>query len=298
VRLVATSIARLFGVSPMALFGERGLLFPSPATAMARFKVSASAEATKLSAYSVYAHYLGLTLINATPKHHSRVMPPTCAEFRNAVVDAYGSLTFESTLRFAWDCGIIVLPLNDSGAFHGACWRIKGRHVIVLKQKHQSVALWFFDLLHELRHTVQEASDPQFSVIEAEETSLERRDSPYERDADHFAANVLLDDKANELAKQCVSLAHGKIPLLKSVVPKVARQAGVDVGALANYIAYRLTRQDSENWWGAANNLQPSGPNPWKTARDIFLEKVDLCRINPVDRELVIRALNESEVAV
>jgi hypothetical protein len=79
------------------------------------------------------------------------------------------------------------------------------------------------------------------------------------------------------------------------VVPKVAREANVDMGALANYMAFRLALQDAADWWGAAANLQPTGPNPWKQARDIFLERADLSRVNPADRELIMQALGGSE---
>ena len=246
---VASAVGRVFGISPAAFFGDRPLRLAGTAVVLARFKVSATAEATRLGAYTVYAHYLAMTALDAAPDRPARSMPETPAAFRRSVGDAYGDLTYRNVLRFAWDCGVVVLPLNDSGAFHGACWRFHGRHVIVLKQRNQTPARWLFDLLHELRHTLQEDQDPEFSVIEAEETSLERRESKFEKDADHFAANVMLDGRAKELAERCVERAGGTVERLKGVVPAVAREAGVDVGALANYMAFRLTRQGAADWW-------------------------------------------------
>ena len=291
---VAASLGRIFNVGPATFFSDRPPVLSGTAGALARFKVSASAEATRLGAYTIYAHYLALVVLNATPFASIRFMPETAAAFRHAVQKAYTTMTFTNVLRFAWDCGVVVLPLNDSGAFHGACWRVKGRHVVVLKQRNQALSRWFFDLLHELRHTKQEEQDPEFSVIEAEETSQERRESVFEQDADVFAANVLLDDRAKELVRRCVDLAGGSVERLKSIVPKVAQEANVDVGALANYVAFRLARQGTTNWWGAAANLQASVINPWEQSRDVFLERVDFSRINPVDRELITRALSSA----
>ena len=291
---IAGSIGHIFGLAPLALFGERPVQLGGTAGAIARFKVSGSAEATKLGAYAVYAHYLALVALDGVPHDPIRTMPEKIPLFRQAIIDAYGALTFRNAIQFAWDCGIIVLPLNDSGAFHGACWRVGGRHVVVLKQRTQTTSRWFFDLLHELRHTMQDVDDADFAVIEAEETSLERRQSAIEKDADHFAANVLLDGQAHSLAKQCVAKAKGSVELLKSVVPKVADDANVDVGVLASYLAFRLAQQGVANWWGTAVNLQPYGPNPWEESRDVFLNRFDFGRVNPNDRELLMIALYDS----
>lgn len=170
---------------------------------------------------------------------------------------------------------------------------MKGKHVVVLKQRNQSPSRWFFDLLHELRHTVQEDQDSEFSVIEAEVTSQERRESKFEKDADAFAANVLLNGKAKELAEKCVERAGGAVENLKAIVPQVASEAEVDVGILANYMAFRLALQGTADWWGTAANLQSKNDvNPWLAARDVFLERTDLSKINPSDRELLVTALN------
>jgi len=65
----------------------------------------------------------------------------------------------------------------------------------------------------------------------------------------------MLDGRAEELAEQCVTAAKNRVELLKNAVPSVAQSGGVQVDALANYMAFRLSLQGI-NWWGAANNLQ------------------------------------------
>jgi hypothetical protein len=102
---------------------------------------------------------------------------------------------------------------------------------------------------------------------------------------------VLLDGRAEELAEKCVAEARNSVERLKSVVRTVARREGVESDALANYMAYRLSFQGID-WWGAAANLQAGKPGePWRIARDFLLERISLERLDPVDRNLLRRAL-------
>ena len=104
----------------------------------------------------------------------------------------------------------------------------------------------------------------------------------------------MLAGRAEALAEMCVKSARGKVELLKSVVPKVAQREGVETDALANYMAYRLSL-DGKNWWGAANNLQESGPLPWDSAREILFKRADLSSLNRLDKDLLLRAVSNDE---
>jgi hypothetical protein len=211
-------------------------------------------------------------------------------------VSTYGSLTFKNALHYVWSLGVPVLPLNDSGAFHGAFWRVEGRNVIVLKQPTKSAARWLSDLLHELWHAAQEPELYERTVIEESETAQERRESPEEKTATRFAGHIVLGGRAEELVKLCEEEAGESIERLKRVVPLVAARENVSVGALANYIAFRLSLQ-GENWWGTATNLQAQDTDytdPWQTARDYLLERANFGQLNEVDRNLLLRSLSES----
>ena len=86
---------------------------------------------------------------------------------------------------------------------------------------------------------------------------------------------------------------EGQVPLLKSAVERVAAREGVDVGALANYMAYRLALQGVTNWWGTATNLQPRGADPWAIARDMLIQNIDFSKLGPPDEDLLRNALSE-----
>lgn len=288
---VASLVSRVYGSKPDELLANDTFRFSTEAAGIARFKIPAGADQRKASTYTIYAHYLALLVLHATP--HLRPIPISDEPdaFRQEIIERYGDLTLTSILAFAWDHGIPVLPLSDPGAFHGAFWRVAGRNVVVLKQSTSSVARWLNDCLHELYHAAQEPEQQERSIIEASETSLERRNSDEEQEATAFASDVILDGRAEELAEMCVQAAGGMIPRLKSVVPMVAANEGVDVGALANYIAFRLSLQDV-NWWATATNLQPHDDTPQRLVRDWLIARLDISRLCEPDRSLLLRAIS------
>lgn len=289
----ATRVGRILGVAPTALLDAEPLT-GNRLLAATKFKVPAGANEQRLTAYTFYAHYLALLTLEATAHLPTQPIPTGPKAVRAAIVGRYGSTSFESVLRFIWDHGVPVLPLDDPGAFHGACWRANGRNVIALKRRSRLFARWVQPALHEFCHAGEEPDRPDFSVVEETDTPDIRRESKGERRANRFAAEVVLDGRADELALKCIEQAGNRIDRLKRVVPLVATQAGVPVDGLAEYIAYRLTEQ-GQDWWGTATNLQDGTGHPWRVARDIALEKIDFARLNPTDRELLALALTEVE---
>lgn len=283
-------LSRVFGWSRDALVGAQPLSAPRFAAAEARFKMPAKRVQRKTSLYTAYANYLAVVVIQACEGLPKERVPLEPDVLRRAIIARYGTLTLQSALRYAWDLGVPVLPLKDRGAFHGACWRYEGRNVVVLKQASRHEARWLFDLIHELFHVGQKPEALTLEIIEADETSEERRNSGEEVAASQFAGNVMLDGHAEELAQACVEAARGSVERLKSVVPAVAERWGVAVGALANYMAFRLSWQDI-NWWGAAANLQKDDSEPWSIARDVFLERFPFVIDSDLDRQLLERAL-------
>jgi transcriptional regulator with XRE-family HTH domain/dephospho-CoA kinase len=286
----AEGLHRIYGWSPGVLFGTKPLALQSSASATARFKLPARVRKEGLGAYVIYAHYLALLALQATPNLKARALPKDYKELRNSILQEYGELNFETTLKYIWSVGIPVLALNDAGGFHGACWRIGGRNVIVLKQRTKSASIWLNDLLHEFFHAAQNRDLEEHPVIEENEMSPSRRNSAEEQAASRFAGDVILDGRAEQLAQKCVEKAENKVERLKNAVPIVAQDAQVAVDALANYMAFRLSLQGI-NWWGAANNLQTDNSAQISTPRDLLLGTANLGLLNPIDRDLLLRAL-------
>ena len=86
-----------------------------------------------------------------------------------------------------------------------------------------------FDAIHESFHTGQRPDVSTLEVIEADETSLERRNSNEDIAASQFAGDVTLNGRAGELAQIAVKAAQNSVERLKRVVPEVAQREGVAV---------------------------------------------------------------------
>lgn len=284
-------LERVFGWTRDNVFGAQALVAPRFAAAEARFKMPANRARATTSLYAAYANYLAVVALKGARSLPKAEIPTDPEAMRRCILDRYQTVDLRSTLHTAWDLGVVVLPFRDRGAFHGACWRYEGRNAVVLKQISKHETRWLFDLLHELFHAGQHAEADTLEVIEADETSAERRNSDEEIAASQFAGEVVLDGKAETLAQACVQAARKSVERLKSVVPTIATKNGVSVGALANYLAFRLSWQ-GVNWWGTAANLQANDGDPWTIARDVFVERFPYDIDNELDRQLLDRALH------
>jgi ribosome-binding protein aMBF1 (putative translation factor) len=286
---------RVFDWSPTEIFSSEPLGFHTEALGLARFKLPQRVDSRRLSGYTVYAHYLALQVLAATPTLRKDTIPSDPVHFRERVSMEYGSFSFENIIKFAWALGIPVLPLNDPGLFHGAYWRVGGRSVVVLKQRARSVSRWIFDFLHEIYHAIQEPDATERAVIEDSEFGIQASENEEEIAANEFAGDVILEGRAAELAAMCVSAARGQVHRLKESARMVAATEDVDLGALANYLAFRLSLQDI-NWWGAARNLQAADDSPWVIARDWLIARLDWDQLNQIDRAILLQALTGPEV--
>lgn len=282
-RTAAAGIAQVFDWNPEQVW-VGGLQISPAAATMANFKLRKGADAGRVVAYAAYAHYIAMLVLKCTAKLPAAAIPTDPAEVRQEIISRNGSLTLPAALEYVFSLGVPVVPFNDPGGFDGACWRSNDRAVIALKQQSRSLSRWTFDLLHEVDHMGKELTESQASYIESGELSDE------EWDANAFAGDVMLDGRAEELFALCTTAA-GSVPQLKAVVPVIAKQEGVEVDALANYIARRLSFE-GHNWWGAAENLQRgSDEEPWRLVRDFLLQHIDLNAITGYDRDLLRRAL-------
>ncbi|MEE9280908.1 MAG: helix-turn-helix domain-containing protein [Myxococcota bacterium] len=288
---VVFALRRIFEWSQGALVDGSPLSLAPAAIGAGRFKTPKTIDQRRFVAYATYAHRLASFTLAATADLLPRPIPTDPEKARQAILEEYGEVTFESALRWVWSLGIAVLPLRDSGLFHGACWRLAGRNVLVLKQPSRAQARWLHDLLHEAYHAGMEPDIPERSVVE-EGDPLLRRDEGEEGLATEFATDVVLAGRAEELVARCVEVSGGDIRRFKRVVPEVAKREAVPADALANYMAYRLSLQE-KNWWGTATNLQVTEPDPWETARNVFFEHVHVEVLDSIEQEILTRGLSE-----
>ena len=289
------NISRIFNWEPSHFLSSLPLEVNREILFHTRFKMPASSSTSKTAAYTVYAHFLALLLVQATQNIICKPVPASWRHVRGQIIERFGEVTLLNIVRYAWDLGVVVLPLKDAGHFHGATWRIRGRNVIVIKQKTQSEARWIIDLLHELWHAAQNPELPEQAVIEAEPPYANSEQLMEEQIATDFAADVVFKGRADELAEECAAVSNRRMEWLKSAVQKVALKHSVRVDLLANYLAYRLSLE-GQNWWGTATRLQGKTVDPWQQVRDFVVANLNWEALSTIDRELLSQALETQEL--
>jgi transcriptional regulator with XRE-family HTH domain len=288
----ASLLSRVFSL-PVA-----ELLKPNPPQlnfgilAATRFKLPANTSKGSISAYTLYAHYLAAIVATCFEEKPKRKLITDWHKLHTALTMPGSPMTFSKVINFAWDCGVLVLPLRDAGSFHGAVWNIGGRFVIVLKQTTPLASRWLYDLLHEIGHIACGHVTEDAVLIEAAEISPAIHATKDEDEANEWAEDVLFDGESDQIEQACAAASEGKTQRLKAVLPSVAKRYDLTVGALANHLAYRLAAQ-KQDWWGTAHNLQTDASDSFDEARRILLGRISLHRLPGSDRELLMRALTE-----
>lgn len=288
------SISRIFNWEPNRFLSASPLEIDQRVVSSARFKMPSAASRLGIPAYTVYAHYLALLLVQATPNIVPKTIPASWRHVRNQLIDSFGEITLLNVVRYIWDLGVVILPLKDSGRFHAATWRVRGRNVIVIKQQTRSEARWIVDLLHELWHAAQMPEMSEHSVVEGEPPYSSPEQLMEEQIATDFAADVVFKGKADELAEDCAVTSNLRTEWLKSAVQSVAAKYDVRVDMLANYMAYRLSLE-GQNWWATAARLQSTEMDPWEEVRDFVVANLKWHNLGGPDRELLSQALGTQE---
>lgn len=290
-RAVAERLGYVYDWEPGDLFSTVPLDLPAAAGASARFKMPRRRNERAVAAYTAYAHRLAQICATAMPVTPPEPIPDKAAQMIE-LISRRGSVDFGNALETAWDLGVIVIPLADSGQFHGAHWRIDGVNVVVLKQGERSAAKWLIDLLHEVFHAACNPDRANNAVVEEEETSEHRRTDPEEQHATWFASLVATLGRAEELFKKVISDTGGNERFFKSAVARIATTTEIDVGVLANYVAHRLALQ-GHSWWSTAANLQDRSVDPLAVARDTFFRRFDFSNLDENGLELLQLALHD-----
>ncbi len=286
---IANLVSRIYAWSPEQILGDKPLIISPDFILDIKFKKQARSQINQVNAYALYAHYLSLLVLQTIEHLELRDLPESPDEVRKEILRDYGHVNLENSLRYIWDHGIPVIPLSDPGAFHGACWKISDRKIIVLKQLTKFQGRWLFDLAHELGHLIRNMDNVD-SIIEDEEISpLDNEE--VEEDANNFASDLLFFGRVDKLADLAAERAKGKVENLKSAAIQIAAEEKVPLDLFANYLAFRLSAANNINWWGAANNLQISEPSAFVIAREVFNEKVNIDVLSEEDQQLLLRAL-------
>lgn len=286
-------LSSVFGFNSKELFESNELSLSPIPSSLAHFKKPTNSNLNQIKAYSHYAQFIARVSSKACHRLPFNDYPSDIDEFKEMLLKKHGEISFEALLDIVWDLGICVVPLTDTGVFHGASWNIEGRHVIILKQKTDSHAKWIFDLLHELYHVFVHLYKDNTSVIEETELSpIASNNSEEELEANAFANKFIFNSSADLLAQECVYRAGNRIERLKEAVIEVANENGIRTDFLANYLAFRLQHDGVNNWWGTANSLQIKDPSPLQITKSFLTKNLDVKILNQIESNMLSMAIN------
>lgn len=200
---------------------------------------------------------------------------------RAALLQSHGTLNLESLVAWAWDQGIVVLPLPGAGDFVAAAWSIDGRPVIVVQDNRKAWVHWIFDLAHELGHHAL-GHVGEAGLIDVSSPAPEPVEDEIESQANVYALRLLLGDYEALVASVRDKCADDPVNKFKFAVRDVAEDAHVDAGVLGFVSAYELNDlAEAKDRWGSSTNLakQTSERSGRAMVEDAFKLRVDLASV-------------------
>lgn len=288
---VASCICEYFNWDLYSFLNEENFLNSDDIKLAANFKILKKANKNKINAVTYFYMILATHLIEGAKSKVKNVVDHDAEKIREIILSEYKTISLESVLKYIWSIGIVVIPVRNVESFHGACIRVENNTIVLISADVKNEDKIIFNLLHELYHSLSNTTT-EFIILEESEQSSSWQNKEEEIEANKFAGDILLNGKAEELTKICVNEAKGRVNRLKSIVPKVAKEGGVSIGSLANYIAFRLQLQNI-NWWGAANNLQVVQKSFGNTIAHELLKNVNLYKIVEPYRSVITKILKE-----
>lgn len=206
---------------------------------------------------------------------------------RRNIIEKFKDMSFTSCLKYTWDLGIIVLPLNIPNGFHGACFIWEGKRVVVLNQQDMTISRWKFDLLHELYHALTMKSD-----VFLEETDVFQSSGSIEKTASTFAQYVIFGSEADAYVEIVLQRSQGYVQNVRNSIISVASEYNLNLDDFANYMAYKISSKEV-NIWGMAQNLQRKTESPYQIAQAELLSRVPLGDIRSSELLMLQQALSE-----
>jgi transcriptional regulator with XRE-family HTH domain len=280
-------LAHVFGWRPEDILAGRlsqTLTAPAPMA----FKKPRHASEGRSALLAGYADYLTRLLVRATALV-TVDLPTDPVELHARMSEPAGRVSFATALDVLWAAGIAVLPLREPGGFQAAYWRHDARDIVVINAVQREESRWLFYLLHEGGHIAEGIDQP--ALLEDAPGHDDRVTQARERLANEFATAAIFGGRSEELFQLVLDKSGGDLALMQRAVRFVARHNEVDAGALAFNVAHRLA-ETGYDWWGAAINLQESNTDPWRIARDALVERLDWSALDPLDADLLARALD------
>ncbi len=217
-------------------------------------------------------------------------VPDDPRALRAIILGAEREITLELLVRWCWESGVLVVPMEATGGFSAGAWRVGDQPVVVLKEAPDFKAHWLFALAHELGHFAL-GHVARRGIVDAG-PAWNGPDDGQEKAANEYALDLLVPGY-REMLDEIEHRLEGLDPDAKFKFKAIdaAKSRGYNVPLVLLVAAFglpNLARPDSR--WGSANKEAEREGSARAFVAAEFAQRVDLKRLDRPDA-LLIRAV-------
>lgn len=282
-RRVPELISRAFGWDPANILADR--LVPPALAAPVKLK-RRGVVADEGTGLLVLAESLARRSALAY-RGEPGVVPGDPAALRRAILGDATQMTLEALVRWCWDAGVLVVPMQAKGGFGASAWLVGEQPVVVIKEAPDYKARWLFVLAHELGH-VAHGHVTDGAVVDVEKVWAGGDDAE-EAQANAYALDLLVPghhEMLDEIRRRSEGPdAHRKF---KFKAIDVARARGFSETLVLLVAAFGLLEvaEDKDRWGSANNEAKKEGSARAVVAKE-FARSLDLEQLDRLDVALI-----------
>jgi Zn-dependent peptidase ImmA (M78 family)/transcriptional regulator with XRE-family HTH domain len=291
-RTFVPTLGRGFGWTRDALFaGHPKSAAPEIAVAFKALERTPPRDAPMLALAKTLSDF-------SAPRHEPpfRGIPDDPRQIRLAVMERAASpvVSLDALLSWAWDAGIVVLPLAKAKDFVAAVWTIDETPVIVIAESRAVAAYWLFDLAHEIGHLAL-GHVGEAGIVDVEAPEAQGLDDDQEREANAFALALLLGEPDALLADVRTRTKNDAPRLFKFSVRDVAAERHVSPGVLGFAAAHEMSDvpADKDRWGSAQNLAKAEDADGRSRVQREYRARIPLDGIDDIDAALVAAVVTD-----
>lgn len=210
-------------------------------------------------------------------------VPEDPSTLREAIFGNGAEITLEALVRWCWQAGIMVIPMEAAGGFSAGAWVIGEQPVVVVKETPDFKAYWLFALAHELGHLAR-GHVGRTGLVDLQ-SAWKGQDDEQEKEANAYALELLLPgyrEMLGEIRRRLEGLDADRKFKFKAI--EVAQERDYNVPLVLLVAAFglpELGRPDSR--WGSANNEAKKEDSARELVAREFERNLDLGQLDRLD---------------
>jgi transcriptional regulator with XRE-family HTH domain len=212
-------------------------------------------------------------------------VPRDPRKLRSLVVGDGSEITLELLIRWCWEAGVVVVPMDAKGGFEASAWVIGDQPVVVIKEAPDYKAYWLFALAHELGHLgLGHVRDG--GIVDLDYSWKAPDDQ--EKEANAYALEFLVPEYREMLEEIRRRSKPDPDGTFKFKAREAATARGYNQPLVLLVAAFGLTNvARTGSRWGSANNDAKLEGSAREVVASAFARNLDLERLDRLDAVLV-----------